>query len=293
MNKENSPTSLIFLTFIAILFFALNSILCKVALVSSSIDPYSFTFFRLFSAMITLLLIYCFKHKKLIFNTKKNWVSAFMLFLYAIGFSYAYVNIEAGFGTLLLFGVVQVVMILGSLLHKEKINTTIIFGIVLSIGGLVYLVYPKESFEVSLLNSFFMILAGIAWAVFTILGKRSLDALTNTTDNFIKATLFISLFYIFIPIQSTFLTTNGLLLAIISGSITSALGYFVWYKVLPQMKVLTAGVIQVFVPILAIILSVLFLDELLSFDLILSSVIIISGIAITLQSQNKMNKKKV
>ena len=211
-----------------------------------------------------------------------------MLFLYAITFSYAYMNIDAGFGTLLLFGVVQIVMISSSIYYKEKLTPMKLIGIVVSLIGLVYMLYPKEHFELSLFHASLMIVSGFSWAVYSILGKNSTDALGNTTDNFIKATLFITLVYFLFPIEMLNFNAKGLFLAILSGSITSAIGYIVWYQVLPNIKLLTASVIQLFVPIIAIILSVIFLDELLSLNLILSTILVISGILITIFSKQKI-----
>ncbi len=278
---------LLSLILLSLIFLALNSILCKAALSNNFIDAYSFTFFRIISASFTLVLIYFYKNKKLIFYKKTNWLSSFMLFLYAITFSYSYLGIEAGFGTLLLFGVVQVVMIFASLFYKEKLNTQKIIGIVLAILGLVYLLYPNESFEVSFHHAFLMIISGIAWAIYTVLGKKSLNALTNTMDNFVKASLFVILFYIVFSFDSLYYSFNGIVLAIVSGSITSAIGYLFWYEVLPKIQIITAGVIQLFVPILSIVFSMIFLNELLTNTLFFSTFIISIGILITIFSKTK------
>ncbi|MDZ7819450.1 MAG: DMT family transporter [Aliarcobacter sp.] len=275
----------IFFILLSLLFLGLNSIFCKLALSSNSIDAFSFTFFRLFFGSITLILIYFFKTKKLVFNKKTNWLSAFMLFLYAICFSYSFLNIDAGLGTLLLFAVVQIIMILFSLFHKEKINLQKIIGMFLALFGLVYLLYPKESFEVSLFHGFLMIIAGIAWAIYTVLGKKSNDALFNTMDNFTKALVFVGIFYILFLPQNSFITQNGLLLAFISGSLTSAVGYVIWYEILPKLQYITAGVIQLFVPIISIIISIIFLNENLTTTLFLSTIIIFTGIVLTIFSK--------
>lgn len=209
-----------------------------------------------------------------------------MLFLYAITFSYAYMNIDAGFGTLLLFGVVQVVMITSSIFYKEKLTLMKTAGISISLFGLMYMLYPQENFEVSLLHSSLMVISGFSWAIYSIIGKNSKDALGNTTDNFIKASIFITIVYFLFPFPTVTFNTQGLLLAVISGSITSAIGYIVWYQVLPNIKIVTASVIQLFVPIIAIILSVIFLNELLSLNLVLSTLLVITGIVLTIFQKN-------
>ncbi len=284
INKET--VKLFNLTTLALLFLALNSILCKAALLNNYIDAYSFTFLRLFFGAFTLLLIYFYKNKKLDFNIKTNWITSFMLFLYAVSFSYSYVEIEAGFGALLLFGVVQVIMLSSSYFKKEKFTIKKNLGIILAFLGLVYLLFPSENFELSYYHVFLMILAGLSWAVYSILGKSSFDALFDTSDNFIKATIFIVIFYFIIPIDNISITNNGILLAFISGSLTSAIGYVVWYKVLPQIEVFTASIIQLFIPVIAIILSVIFLDEILTFNLLISSIIIFCGILLAVVPSN-------
>ena len=285
MKTNIFDIKLFFITSISLLFLGLNSIFCKAVLVNNDMDAYSFTFFRLFFAAITLVVIYLFKTKKFVFSTKSNWISSFMLFLYAVCFSYSYLSIEAGFGTLLLFGVVQIVMMISSFFYKEKISIQKIVGLVISFFGLAYLLFPKESFEVSYFYSFLMIISGIAWAFYTIFGKKSSDSLFNTMDNFIKATLFVILFYFLFVFETLHFTSYGLFFAFISGSITSALGYVLWYEVLPKIDILTAGIIQLFVPIISIIVSVIFLSEVLTINLVISTVLVSIGIIISLYSK--------
>lgn len=288
MNQTLNIKFILFLL-LSLLFLALNSILCKFALSNNFIDAYTFTMFRLFFGSITLILIFFYKRKKIYFSKKSNWLSSLMLFLYAICFSYSFLNIDAGVGTLLLFAVVQLVMIIFSLFHKEKINLQKIAGIVLAMFGLVYLLYPKESFELSLFHAFLMIIAGISWAVYTVLGKKSSDSLYNTMDNFTKSLIFVGIFYILFLPENTFITQKGLILAFISGSLTSAIGYLLWYEILPKMQFITAGIIQLFVPIISIIISIIFLNESLTSTLFLSTMMIFMGILLTIFSR-KLNK---
>lgn len=275
----------IFLIALSLLFLASNSIFCKLALVNNYIDAYSFTLLRLLFGAITLVLIYFYKTKKIYFSKKINWLSSFMLFSYAICFSYSFINIDAGMGTLLLFTVVQIVMVLFSLFQKEKITVQKFFGVILALFGLAYLLYPKDSFEISLFHAFLMIIAGVSWAIYTILGKKSSDSLYNTMDNFVKSLIFIVIFYILFLPENMFITNKGLLLAFISGSITSAIGYVLWYEVLPKMQFITAGIIQLFVPIISIVISIIFLNESLTMTLFLSATMIFIGIILTIFSK--------
>ena len=288
INKET--LNLLAFVVLSLLFLALNSILCKAALSNNYIDAYSFTFFRIFFASITLIAIYLFKHKKLNFSFKTNWITSFMLFLYAVCFSFSFLGIDAGLGTLLLFGVVQIVMAISAIFFKEKITFQKLIGIFLALFGLVFLLYPKESFEISYLHAFLMIISGVSWAIYTILGKKSIDALGNTMDNFIKATFFIIISFFLVKYslnENMFFNSKGVLLAFVSGSITSAIGYVIWYAVLPKIQIITAGVVQLFVPILSIFFSVIFLNEFLTMDLMISTLIISFGIIITLISKRK------
>ncbi len=267
---------------IALVFLSANSILARMAIVTQNIDAFSFTFFRLFSGAIILSLTFFYKNKNLKINMKKNYLSGFMLFLYAICFSYSYINMEAGVGTLILFAVVQLSMILIAIFYKEKFTFNKALGVGLAFLGLVYLLYPKDDFSLSLYHSFLMIVSGIAWAIYSVLGKKSTNAVFNTTDNFVKATIFCILFMIFFisEFKYDFYTFT---LAITSGAITSALGYVIWYEVLPKIEIMTASILQLLVPIIAIILSVVFLGELISFELTVSTIVIILGIFLALK----------
>ena len=268
--------------FIALLFLATNSILCKMAISTQNIDAFSFTFLRIFSGTVLLLCIYFYKNKNLKLSFKKNWISSFLLFLYAICFSYSYINMFAGIGTLILFAVVQISMILIALFYKEKLTINKILGVIVAFGGLAFLLYPKEDFSISFFHTFLMVISGIAWTIYSVIGKSSTNALLNTTDNFFKATIFAIIFMLFFINEFKFdLYTS--FLAILSGSITSGLGYLIWYEVLPKIQITTASVLQLIVPILAIFLSVIILDEKFSLELAISTFIILFGIFLALK----------
>ena len=281
MKKIALDFRFIILVFISLLFLSANSILCRMAISTQNIDAFSFTILRIFSGTILLLIIYFYKNRTLNFDMKKNWLSSFMLFLYAICFSYSYVNMFAGIGTLILFAVVQLSMILIAIFYKESFSINKILGITLAFAGLVYLLYPKEDFSISFFHAFLMIISGIAWAIYTVIGKSSTNALLNTTDNFFKASIFVVLFTIFF-IDSLKLDFYTSILAISSGAITSALGYLIWYEIVPKMQILTASILQLIVPVLAIFLSVIILDEVLGFELLISTFAILFGIFIAL-----------
>lgn len=269
------------LVVIALFSLSTNPVLCRMAMIAGQTEPFSFTFLRILSGTIFLLLVFFFKHQKLGLNLKTNWLTPFMLFLYAITFSYSYVDMPAGIGTLILFAVVQLSMILMAVFYKEKLTLNKLIGMLLAFSGLVYLLYPKEDFSLSLYHAFLMIISGIAWAFYTVLGKKSKNAFFNTKDNFFKATIFTILFA-FIFVDNITFDSYTLFLAVFSGVVTSALGYIIWYAVIPQMQILTASILQLIAPILAIIMSILLLDEVLSFELLISTFVILFGIFVAL-----------
>ena len=271
---------------ISLLFLSANSIIARMALITQNIDAFSFTFLRIFSGTILLLIIYFLKNKKLDLNMKKNWFSSFMLFLYAICFSYSYVNMYAGVGTLILFAVVQLSMIFIAIFYKEKLSSNKIIGVLIAFMGLFYLLFPKEDFSISFFHTFLMIISGVAWGVYTVLGKNSKNAILNTTDNFFKALVFTLIFMIFFidDIKFDFYTS---FLSIFSGAITSAFGYLVWYEILPKIEILTASILQLLVPIIGIFLSVILLNEVLSFELLTSTLLILLGIFVALRRKKE------
>ena len=280
--KQTIDLKLFVLICVALLFLSANSILARMAIVTQNIDAFTFTFLRIISGSILLFIIYFYRKKRVDISLKKNWISGFMLFLYAICFSYSYINMLAGIGTLILFAVVQLSMILIALFYKEKMSLNKIIGIFVAFIGLVYLLYPKEDFTISYFHTFLMVISGIAWGVYSLLGKSSTSAIFNTTDNFFKASIF-TLIFMLMFISEVHLDLYTFCLAITSGAITSALGYLLWYEILPKIEIITASVLQLLVPIIAIFLSILFLDESLTLELIVSTTLILVGIFIALK----------
>ncbi|WP_419678275.1 DMT family transporter [Aliarcobacter lanthieri] len=285
MKNLSFDIKLIALIFIVLLFFASNSVLARMAISTQNIDAFSFTFLRIASAMLVLFVIFFYKNKNLKISLKTNYLSGFMFFLYAICFSYSYINMLAGVGTLILFAVVQLTMIILALFFNEKLTLNKIIGITIAFGGLVYLLYPKSDFTISYFHIFLMFLSGFGWAVFSVLGKKSKNATLNATDSFFKATIFTIIFAIFYIVfigndfKLDFVTS---IMAITSGSITTAFGVFIWYTILPRIEIVTASIVQLIVPIMAIFLSIIFLDESLTFELFFSTIIILLGIFIAL-----------
>ena len=268
--------------------FASNSLLCRAALKQTSIDAASFTFVRVFSGAVVLWLVT--NLRRMIRTTRDvgvggNWISALALFLYAAGFSFAYVDVAAGTGALLLFGAVQATMILWGLHKGERLRAIQIVGLIVAMTGLVVLLFPGLSAP-PLFGSILMLGAGVAWGIYSLRGKREKNPVTATTGNFVRAVPFAAAVSI-IFLRWLDLDIAGVIYAIISGAITSGLGYVIWYSVLPSLKAASAATVQLSVPVLAAAGGILLLGEPLTLRYLLASVAILGGIALVVLEKNR------
>ncbi len=268
------------LTTFALLCFAFNSILCRIALKSDEIDAPSFTAIRLISGAVILLIIYNFFGKKESKTKKGSWLSAAFLFVYAICFSFAYIKLTTATGALILFGSVQLTMIAAALFKGERPQILEWIGLMFAFGGLIYLVFPGLETP-PIFSSALMISAGIAWGFYTLRGKGSANPLADTMENFLRSVPFVIL--ISLPfIAQIHLSTKGILLAILSGAIASGVGYSVWYAALKYHTATRAAILQLSVPAIASIGGVVFLSEIISTRLIFASLLILGGIALAI-----------
>jgi drug/metabolite transporter (DMT)-like permease len=267
------------LTSLAMLAFASNSLLCRVALRDTAIDAASFTSIRLVSGAIILWLLVSLKNNSA--SGRGNWISAFSLFVYAAGFSFAYLSLGAATGALLLFGAVQVTMIAAALHAGERLLGLQFAGIFMALSGLLALLMPGLSAP-PLAGSLLMITAGIAWGVYSLRGKKAGDPTLVTAGNFLRAVPF-ALLLSLVLWQNTTWDAAGVSYAIASGALASGLGYAIWYTALPALKASHASIVQLSVPVLAALGGVLLLDESLTIRLVLSSLAILGGIALVLR----------
>lgn len=272
-------------TSFALVAFAFNSILCRMALGTGETDAASFTTIRLISGAVTLALLASLFGKTRNHAKAGNWTSAFFLFAYAICFSFAYLGLTTATGALLLFGSVQVTMIGVSLFKGERPGTLEWLGLIVAFFGLVYLVFPGLS-SPPLLNSFLMAAAGIAWGFYTLRGKGSDDPLGDTTGNFVRSVPLVLLSVI--PFLSQIqLSNRGIILAVLSGSVASGIGYTVWYAALKYHTSTRAAVLQLAVPVIAAIGGALFLSEAADLRLAVASALILGGIGLTIAGRTK------
>lgn len=269
------------LTALAMLAFAGNSLLCRLALKETTIDAVSFTAIRIASGALMLWLLLRLRRQPL--AATGNWRAAAALFIYAAAFSYAYLQLDAGAGALLLFGAVQLCMVVVGLLRGERLNLQQALGFALATGGLVVLLLPGASAP-PLVGGLLMLLSGLAWGAYTLLGRQAGLPLTATAGNFIRALPLAALFLL--PfIGQLQLDVPGLIYALLSGALTSGIGYAIWYSAVPGLGALQAASVQLSVPVLAALGGALLLGETISLRLALVSVAVLGGIALVLRAR--------
>ncbi len=279
---NNSLFKTITLTGLALIAFAANSVLCRLALGYEAIDAASFTVIRLLSGSIVLLLIISSTRSTTrnasSTSTKGSWTASFMLFVYAITFSYAYISLDTGTGALILFGSVQITMILLSLFSGTKLHITEWSGVVIAFVGFIYLVLPEVTTP-SASGFMLMTTAGIAWGIYTLKGRASKNPLIDTAYNFFRTTPLVLLLAIY-TMNNTNYSSEGVVLALLSGGITSGIGYTIWYIALRELSATQAAVLQLSVPVFAALGGIIFVAEAITFRLAVSAIIVLGGILI-------------
>lgn len=275
------PLRVLVLTALAMLAFAGNSLLCRAALDHTRIDAASFTAIRLLSGALALWLVVRLRVSKP--AGAGNWSSAFALFAYAAGFSFAYLHLPAATGALLLFGAVQMTMIGYGLWRGERLALRQWLGLLLALGGLVALLLPGLAAP-PLPSAGLMLCAGIAWGVYSLRGKGVGDPTRVTAGNFLRALPF-SLALSLWLLRGTTPDAAGIGYAVVSGALTSGLGYAIWYTALPGLKSTHAATVQLSVPLIAALGAVVFLGEAMTLRLLAASVAIVGGIALVILSR--------
>ena len=280
-----SYARIVALTSLAMIAFASNSLLCRVALKHTSIDAASFTSIRLASGAVVLWLVV-----RITRGTQPgggNWRSAFALFAYAAGFSFAYVSLPAATGALLLFGAVQATMIGHGIWAGERLLRLQLVGLVLALGGLVGLLLPGLSAP-PLLGSLLMLGAGVAWGIYSLRGKGAGDPTKVTAGNFLRAVPIAAALSVLMH-DGASLDSAGFWYAVSSGALASGIGYAIWYTALPALKATNAATVQLSVPVIAAVGGILFLGESLTLRLVLASAAILGGIALVILEKKNAN----
>lgn len=314
LSTKNSfrHLELISTTCLALIAFAANSVLCRLALKDELIDPAGFTIIRLVSAAAMFAVLLTFTNKKPVKleatettkeifdetelqptkltnsliksfrlnDVKLRWQCALSLFAYAIAFSYAYTLLDAASGALILFGSVQLTMIVASFRSGHRLKPLEWLGIALSFGGLAYLMLPSAS-SPNVTGFALMALSGIAWGIYTLSGKQSRQPFLDTAQNFLLTLPFVVLLGI-VTLATIEFTSFGALYALLSGVLASALGYTLWFKALPSLTATEAGVLQLSVPIITAIAGAILLSEAITLPLVISSTLVLGGIALVI-----------
>lgn len=276
------------LTALAMLAFAANSLLCRAALQTHSIDPASFTMIRIVSGAVMLGIIASVQSGPNAALKTGSWKEAFALFAYAAAFSFAYVTLPAATGALILFGCVQATMITAGLVRGERLSLLQTLGALAAIGGLVYLLAPGVHAP-SPIGAALMAAAGIAWGFYSLLGRgrAGRDPTAATAGNFLRAVPLSALLIVISFNQGAWFGEEGILLAIASGAITSGVGYAIWYAALKHLAAAQAAIVQLTVPAIAAAGAVLLLGETPSPRLVLASVAILGGVLLVLTAKQR------
>jgi drug/metabolite transporter (DMT)-like permease len=275
----------IILTSLTMLAFASNSLLCRVALKHTGIDAASFTTIRLISG--ALVLWFAVKIRRGAQTGGGNWKSGFALFLYAAGFSFAYISLPAATGALLLFGAVQGTMIGYGVWSGERLQKRQLTGLIFALGGLVGLLLPGLAAP-PLYGSILMLGAGAAWGIYSLRGRGAGDPTQVTAGNFLRAALIAIIMSAFMFNRAS-LKNAGVGYAVLSGVLASGIGYTIWYTALPKLKSTHAATVQLSVPVIASLGGIIFLDETISIRLVLASMSILGGIALVILEKQKTN----
>jgi drug/metabolite transporter (DMT)-like permease len=280
--STGAPTSqTLALTAVAMLAFAGNSLLCRLALQHSGIDPASFTSVRLTSGAVVLWALVRWRGQR----PAGDWGSAAALFVYAAAFSYAYLSLSAGTGALLLFGAVQATMLGWGLWRGQRLGWGQTAGLMLALGGLVALLLPGVTAPPAG-GALLMTAAGVAWGVYSLRGRGAGDPTAVTAGNFVRASaLAVPLALAALPWAQV--DVAGLLWALCSGAVTSGLGYAIWYTALKGLQPTSSASVQLSVPVLTALGGVALLSEPLTLRLALCSLAILGGIAWVIAGQRR------
>ena len=310
-------------TIIALIAFAANSLLCRMALADGAIDAWNFSAIRLLSGaaclgLIMLLQAHFLKRNalkrkllkrtrlkqsslkqtalqqtgsvdKTVLKEKGDWLSAISLVIYAICFSVAYQALDTGTGALILFSAVQLTMIGWGIYNKERLNGVQWLALLIALIGFIYLMLPSAAMP-SLSGALIMAISGIAWGIYSIRGKTCVSPLRTTGFNFLRSLVAVPILALIGMSYLSTISMTGVILATVSGAIASGIGYSIWYVAMPLLKTTQSAVIQLCVPVLAAIMGVVFLSEQLTLEFIIASSVILGAVLVF--TLNKDQPKK-
>ena len=298
-------------TMTALIAFAANSLLCRMALVDGAIDAWNFTAIRLLSGAACLGLImtlqaHYLKRNRLkrtdlkytenldpaVLTDKGDWLSAISLVIYALCFSVAYQVLDTGTGALILFAVVQLTMIGWGVYNKEPLNRIQWLALLIALIGFVYLMLPSAETP-SLSGALMMAISGAAWGIYSIRGKTCISPLRTTGFNFLRSLVAVPILALVGMSYLSTISMTGVILAVASGAIASGIGYSIWYMAMPLLKTTQSAVVQLCVPVLAAIMGVVFLSEQLTLEFIIASSVILGAVLVFVLNKNQVKNKRL
>ena len=267
------------MTCLAMVAFAANSLLNRVAVESGAADPGSFAVIRVLSGAVMLAFLCALQKRRMSFELRDRVVGAGSLTLYMVGFSMAYLTMDAGLGALLLFGTVQITMLA---LGGKRLGSAQVVGAAIAFAGLAFVLWPDGKVETDLTAVGFMIAAGLGWGLYSLAGRGARDPLAATGANFVVS-LPLTLAAVWLFGEAWDVNWKGVGFAVVSGAVTSGLGYALWYRVLPRLDTSVAATVQLSVPVIAIAGGGVFLGEVISTRLILGTILVLGGIGVAIR----------
>lgn len=275
------PMPLFILVALTMVAFASNSVLNKVGVAGYGMDPLAFAVIRTGAGAAMLALLVMLRGQGGWRFGGRTVASAVALAIYMIGFSWSYLTLDAGLGALILFGVLQIVMFGCAIVEGQTIPLIKWIGGSIAMVGLVVLLWPAGATAPPVIGGIAMLIAGVAWAIYTLLGRGSPDALAGTAGNFLLCFPLVAVLIVVADLGT--MTVKGVMVAVIAGAVTSGLGYALWYRCLTQLATVTASVAQLSAPVIAVAMGLVLLGEPLTLRLLIAGILVLGGIALSLK----------
>jgi len=264
--------------------FAANSVLNRIGVALQGMDPLDFATVRTAAGAVMLWLLVSIRKapRPPVFNTKRV-AGAAALAIYMVGFSWAYITLDAGLGALILFGTLQIVVFGWAVIEGGNIPVLRWIGAAIALTGLCVLLWPSGDAAVPLGGAISMAIAGTSWAAYTLLGRAEADPLGATASNFLLCLPLVAVAMLWVGIGT--MPVGGIVTAIIAGGLTSGVGYAMWYRALPSLPTTVAGIAQLSVPVIAVTAGVIFLSEPLTLRLVIAGALVLGGITVSLSAR--------
>ena len=279
---ESWNMRLLVLTALTMVAFAANSVLNRMAIVEGGMDAVLFAVVRLIAGAGILAALLLLRGKRFDFSVLRRPAGVLSLLVYLFGFSLAYLALPSGVGALLLFGMVQITMFAGALMRRDAIPAPRWIGTAVAFAGLCWMLWPQPGAETPFVAMGLMLLAGVGWGIYSLVGQQAVDAMQSTAMNFLLAVPVGLLALVVLPVNWSAITPYGTGLAILSGAITSGLGYTLWYAVVPDLGATRAAVAQLTVPVIATLGGVLLLSETVTLQFAISTMLVLGGVGLAI-----------